>query len=62
MSEDEHSDREFYYPDELESHKENSELSHSIIWLRTSLRKQPRRNWEFHKRPKKSKHDQENFQ
>ena len=24
MSEDEHSDSEFYYPDELDSHKEDS--------------------------------------
>ena len=27
MSEDEHSDSEFYYPDELESHKEDSEAT-----------------------------------
>ena len=27
MSEDEHSDSEFYYPDEFECHKENSEAS-----------------------------------
>jgi len=27
MSEDEHSDSEFYYPDELESHKENGEAT-----------------------------------
>ena len=27
MSEDEHSDSEFYYPGELESHKENSEAT-----------------------------------
>ena len=27
MSEDEHSDNEFYYPDELDSHKEDSEAT-----------------------------------
>ena len=27
MSEDEHSDSEFYYPDELDSHKEDSEAT-----------------------------------
>ena len=27
MSEDEHSDSEFYYPDDLESHEENSEAT-----------------------------------
>ena len=43
MSEDEHSDSEFYYPGELESHKENSEATALSVY-RTSLRKQPRRN------------------
>ena len=32
MSEDEHSYCEFCYPDELESHKENSELSHTALF------------------------------
>ena len=31
MSEDEHSDSEFYYPDKLESHKENSEAQCSLV-------------------------------
>ena len=31
MSEDEHSDSEFYYPDKLESHKENSEVQCSLV-------------------------------
>ena len=31
MSEDEHSDSEFYYPDELDSHKEDSEATEEEI-------------------------------